>query len=69
MKPTLNLASISNERAKYRDFLDENLLQSSQELRLGPRLTHQQDTDPKHTAKTMQVWLRDNSVNILEWPS
>ena len=38
-------------RAKYRQILDENLLQSAQELRLGQRFTFQQDNDPKHTAK------------------
>ncbi len=37
--------------AKYRDILDENLLQSVQDLRLGRRFTFQQDNDPKHTAK------------------
>ncbi len=31
--------------AKYRDILDENLLQSAQDLRLGQRFTFQQDND------------------------
>ena len=39
-------------RAKYREILDENLLQGSQHLRLGLRFTFQEDNDPKHTAKT-----------------
>jgi hypothetical protein len=39
-------------REKYREILDENLLQSSQDLRLGRRFTFQQDNDPKHTDKT-----------------
>ncbi|KAK6313646.1 hypothetical protein J4Q44_G00151050 [Coregonus suidteri] len=45
--------------AKYREILDENLLQSAQDLRLGRRFTFQQDNDPKHTAKTKQEWLQD----------
>ena len=38
--------------AKYREILNENLLQSAQHLRLGCKFTFQQDNDPKHTAKT-----------------
>ena len=56
-------------RAKYREILDENLLQSAQDLRLGQRFTFQQENDPKHTAKTTQEWLQDKSLNVLEWPS
>jgi hypothetical protein len=55
--------------AKYREILGENLLQSTQDLRLGWRFTFQQDNDPKHTAKTTQEWLRGKSLNVLEWPS
>ena len=54
--------------AKYREILDENLLQSSQDLRLGLRLAFQQDNKPKHIAKTTHEWLRDKSLNALEWP-
>jgi hypothetical protein len=53
-------------RAKYGENLDENLLQSIQDLRLRQRFTFQQDNDPKHTAKTMK-WLL--CLNVLEWPS
>ncbi|ROI69460.1 Eukaryotic translation initiation factor 2 subunit 2 [Anabarilius grahami] len=55
--------------AKYRDILDENLLQSAQDLRLARRFTFQQDNDPKHTAKITKEWLHNNSVTVLEWPS
>ncbi len=55
--------------AKYRDILDENLLQSAQDLRLGRRFTFQQDNDPKHTAKITKEWLHNNTVTVLEWPS
>ena len=56
-------------RAKYRELVDENLLQSNQDLRLGRRFTFQQDNDPKHAANTMHEWIRDKSVNVLEWLS
>jgi hypothetical protein len=52
--------------AKYREIIDENL---SQDLRLGFRFTFQQFRDLKNQAKTMQEWLRDKSLNVLEWPS
>ncbi len=55
--------------AKYRDILDENLLQSAQDLRLGRKFTFQQDNDPKHTAKITKEWLHNNSVTVLEWPN
>ncbi|KAG2458274.1 TCB1 transposase, partial [Polypterus senegalus] len=55
--------------AMYRDILDENLLQSALDLRLGRWFIFQQDNDPKHTAKISKEWLQDNSVNVLEWPS
>ncbi|KAG2460748.1 TCB1 transposase, partial [Polypterus senegalus] len=55
--------------AMYRDILDENLLQSALDLRLGRRFIFQQDNDPKHTAKISTEWLQDNSVNVLEWLS
>ena len=54
--------------AKYREVLDENLLQSAQDLRLGQKFTFQQNNDPKHTSKTTQEWLRFKSLNVLEWP-
>ncbi len=36
---------------KYRDSLNENLVQSIQNRRLGRRFTFQQDNDLKHTAR------------------
>ncbi|KAJ4939250.1 hypothetical protein JOQ06_028706 [Pogonophryne albipinna] len=53
----------------YREILDENLLQSALDLRLGRRFTLQQDNDPKHTATITKEWLRVKSVNVLECPS
>ena len=54
--------------AKYREILDENLLQRALDLRLGRRFTFHQDNAPKYTAKTTQEWLWDKSLNVLEWP-
>ncbi|KAK1801575.1 hypothetical protein P4O66_004535 [Electrophorus voltai] len=54
--------------AIYRDILEENLLQSALDIRLERRFIFQQDNDPKHTVK-IKKWLRDHSVNVLEWPS
>ena len=54
---------------KYREILDENLLQSAQDSRRGRMFTFQQENDPKHTAKTMQECLWYKSLNVLEWPS
>ncbi len=50
--------------AQYGDILNVNLFHSA----LGRRVLFQQDNDPKHTAKAMQEWIRENSVNVLEWP-
>ena len=35
--------------AKYRRILDENLLESAMNLKMGRRFTFQQDNDPKAT--------------------
>ena len=56
-------------RLKCREIIDENLLQSDQDLRMGRQFTFQQGNNPKHTAKTTQEWLWDNSLNVLEWAS
>ena len=55
--------------AKYREILEDNLILSVRELRLGRRFVLQQDNDPKHTVKATQKWFKDNKVNVLEWPS
>jgi hypothetical protein len=56
--------------AMYREILEENLLQRAEGLILGRMFTLlQQNNNPKHTAKTMQEWLWDKSLNVLEWPS
>uniref|UniRef100_A0A8C5PID1 Transposase n=1 Tax=Leptobrachium leishanense TaxID=445787 RepID=A0A8C5PID1_9ANUR len=54
---------------QYQEILDDNVMQSVTNLRLGRRLTFQQDNDPKHTSKSTRAWLQIKGWNILEWPS
>ena len=49
---------------KYKEILDENLLLSAQDLRLGKRLTFHQDDE--HTDKTTQECLQYKSLTVLE---
>uniref|UniRef100_A0A8C4SAY0 Tc1-like transposase DDE domain-containing protein n=1 Tax=Erpetoichthys calabaricus TaxID=27687 RepID=A0A8C4SAY0_ERPCA len=64
-----SLQQSTNQACMVEDILNENLLQSTLDLRLGRQFIFQQDNNPKHTAKISKEWLQDNSVNVLEWPS
>ena len=55
--------------AKYRTILEENLLESAKDLRLGRRFTFQQDNKPKHTARATMEWFKSKHIHMLEWPS
>uniref|UniRef100_A0A803KDE8 Tc1-like transposase DDE domain-containing protein n=1 Tax=Xenopus tropicalis TaxID=8364 RepID=A0A803KDE8_XENTR len=55
--------------AKYRAILEENLLESAKDLRLGRRFTFQQDNDPKHKARGTMEWFKTKHIHVLEWPS
>uniref|UniRef100_A0A8C5MIC2 Transposase n=1 Tax=Leptobrachium leishanense TaxID=445787 RepID=A0A8C5MIC2_9ANUR len=54
---------------QYQEILDDNVMQSVTNLRLGRHWTFQQDNDPKHTSKSTRAWLQIKGWNILEWPS
>ena len=45
--------------------LKENIKQSADSLDLGGCWTHGQDDDPKHTAKEVKKWSRDNDMKYL----
>ena len=53
------------DSATCRIILDENLLESGINLKLGRRFTFQQDNDPKHKAKSTLEWLNKNKINVL----
>ncbi|CAJ0941249.1 unnamed protein product [Ranitomeya imitator] len=53
--------------AKYRTILEETLLESAKDLRLGPRFVFQQDNVPKQAKSTME-WLTNKLIQVLEWP-
>ena len=54
---------------QYQEILEENVMESVTNLRLGRRWTFQQDNDPNHTSKSTRAWLKMKGWNILEWPS
>uniref|UniRef100_A0AAY4BHR9 Tc1-like transposase DDE domain-containing protein n=1 Tax=Denticeps clupeoides TaxID=299321 RepID=A0AAY4BHR9_9TELE len=53
--------------AKY--ILEENLLESAKDLRLGQRFTFQQDNDPKHKVRETMEWFKTKYIHVLERPS
>uniref|UniRef100_A0AAZ3RIR8 Transposase n=1 Tax=Oncorhynchus tshawytscha TaxID=74940 RepID=A0AAZ3RIR8_ONCTS len=55
--------------AKYRTILEENLMESAKDLRLGRTFVFQQDNDPKHKAKSTMEWFKNKHIQVLEWPS
>uniref|UniRef100_A0A803JA48 Tc1-like transposase DDE domain-containing protein n=1 Tax=Xenopus tropicalis TaxID=8364 RepID=A0A803JA48_XENTR len=51
--------------AKYSAILEENLLESAKDLRLGRRFTFQQDNDPKHKARATMEWFKTKHIHVL----
>ena len=52
----------------YKEILEDNLLQSAQQLCLCWGFVFQQDNDPKDTGKVIKAWFGDN-IDLLEWLS
>ncbi|KAJ7335926.1 hypothetical protein JRQ81_013867 [Phrynocephalus forsythii] len=50
--------------AKYRAILEENLLESAKDLRLGRRFTFQQDNDPKDKARATMEWFKTKRIHV-----
>lgn len=57
------------DRFYYRQILEDNLLPSIQQLGLGSNFTFMHDNDPKHTSALVKDWLRNNGIQVLQWPS
>uniref|UniRef100_A0A3Q2CFB6 Tc1-like transposase DDE domain-containing protein n=1 Tax=Cyprinodon variegatus TaxID=28743 RepID=A0A3Q2CFB6_CYPVA len=53
----------------YQQILDQNLLPSVRELKLGRKWIMQQDNDPKHSSKSTKEWLKRKKICTLDWPS
>ena len=53
---------------KYRGILEENLLESAKDLRLGERFPFQQNKDHKHKTRALE-WFKTKHIHVLEWPS
>ena len=53
----------------YRQILEENLLPSIQRLGLGTNFIFMHDNDPKHTSALVKDWLRNNGIQVMQWPS
>ena len=53
----------------YVEILKQHLKISARKLKLRCKWVFQMDNDPKHTAKLVTKWLKDNKVNVLQWPS
>ena len=51
----------------YQRVLSDHMLPEAQRL-LGEEFVFQHDNTPIHTAQSTQQWLRDNDVNVLDWP-
>jgi len=53
----------------YQQILDQNLLPSVRELKLGRKWVLQQDNDPKHTSNSTKEWRKRKRIRTLYWPS
>jgi hypothetical protein len=50
---------------RYKRLLEDKLLIT---MRLHGCRVFQQDSAPAHTAKIVSSWLKDNNIQVLEWP-
>lgn len=52
----------------YKKILQDTMLPHAKE-KMSLDWIYMQDNDPKHSAKIVQKWFRDNNVKKLDWPA
>ena len=57
------------KKENYVEILWDNMQKSVCSLALGHHWVFQQDSDPKHTLKLVQKFLKDTKTKVLEWPT
>ncbi len=54
----------------YKSILEDELLHTIKFYNLNPsQVIFQQDNNSKHKAASIQVWLRNQEFDVLEWPA
>lgn len=65
----LHLVKGNMEQLQYKQIMVHHMIPSATRLFDSSHFTFQQDNDPKHTAKTVQNYLRTKKIEVMTWPS